>query len=192
MTSFILQSVNTPGDGNCFYYSFLQCLLEKQISKEEVLQFKSNLASSLSPMSLLPFLKEEVQLIISKQVENHPELKKLVETDFDEAIQHHDINQLLVRILNHFKMQLEADGIWPEDWAQQYCAKYHKVNILVYIDSCKLFSPIFSIVEDWPVIILYNKSNLHWESGILIVKRENEPDKIYWKYSYNVVKNLIT
>jgi len=188
---YIIQPISTPGDGNCFFYAFLTCLLERNSTKEEVLKCKENCSSLLTQYTLLPYCKEEVQFIISKSVENDKDCKELVEKNFDESINHPTINLLLQQILNNFKQHILTDGIWPEDWAQQYCGKLHKINIVVYMDSCKKMLPIFSIVEEWPTIILFNRSNLHWEAGVIIVKREGQEDKIIWKHSYQNIKNLL-
>lgn len=191
MTQYIIQSIHTPGDGNCFYYAFLQCILEKQVTKEEVNTFKLKCSSLLTEMTMLPFCKEEVKYIVSKAVESNKELSELVEHKFDESINHPEINKLLQTILHNFKLHISLDGVWPDDWAQQYIAKIHKVNILVYMDSCRKFSPIFEVVNEWPFILIFNKGNSHWESGIVISKKEGEQDKIIWKHSYENIKSLL-
>jgi hypothetical protein len=152
---------------------------------------KTNCASLLTPYTLLPYCKEEVRCIVSKAVETNEELKKLVESDFDKSVEHPEINNLLQQILTSFKIHISTDGIWPDDWAQQFCGKIHKVNIIVYMDSCKLFTPIYPIVEEWPVIILFNRSNLHWEAALIIIKKEGSEDRIFWKQSYENVKHLL-
>ena len=190
-SNIIIQSIQTNGDGNCFFYAFLTCLLERIPTKEEVMKCKINCATLLSPYTLLPYCKEEVRCIVSKAVENDEELKKIVETDFDKSIERNEINNLLQQILSSFKIHISTDGIWPDDWAQQFCGKIHKVNIIVYLDSCKMFTPIFEIVEEWPVIVLFNRHNLHWEAAVIIIKKEGSEDRIFWKQSYENIKKLI-
>lgn len=191
MTQYIIQSIQTPGDGNCFYYAFLQCILERQVTKEEVLSFKIKCSSFLTEKTLLPYCKEEVKYILSKAIESNKELSDLIENNFDESINQPEINNLLQQVLQSFKNHILLDGVWPHDWAQQYCAKIHKVNILVYMDSCGKFTPIFEIEKEWPFILIFNKGNSHWESGVVICKKENESDKIIWKHSYENIKNLL-
>jgi hypothetical protein len=191
MSEFIIQSIQTPGDGNCFYYAFLQCLLEKQVIKEEVNTFKLKCSTLLTEMTFLPYCKDEVKYIVSKAVELNKELSDLVENKFDESINEPEINKLLQTILHNFKLHISLDGVWPDDWAQQYIAKIHKVNILVYMDSCKKFTPIFEVEKEWPFILLFNKGNTHWESGVVICKKNGEKDKIIWKHSYENIKSLL-
>jgi hypothetical protein len=191
MSQYIIQSIHTPGDGNCFYYAFLQCILERQITKEEVIHFKTKCASLLTEMTLLPYCKEEVKYILAKAVESNKELSELIENKFDESVNHPEINKLLFQVLQSFRHHIALDGVWPDDWAQQYCAKIHKVNILVYMDSCGKFTPIFELEKDWPFILIFNKGNSHWESGVVIQKKESENDKIIWKHSYENIKSLL-
>lgn len=191
MSSLILQPIHTSGDGNCFYYSFLQSYFERPINKEEVLYFKQKLSNELTLEKVLNHIKNELLIRIFEIVQHNKELEILVETDFEKSIENSTIKTIVQTIITNFKTHLLKDGDWAEDWAQQYCAKELKCNILVYLDSCNKFNPIFEINKNWPSIILYNRSNLHWETAVFIFKAEGQPDKFIWKFNEDFMSKLI-
>ena len=191
MVQFIIQPVQTSTDGNCFYYSLLQCYFEKPIAKENVIHFKQTIASNLTLEKVLTYIKDELKIRLFQLINNDKNLELLLETKFEESLTHPSITVHVETILNYFKHHIFNDGIWAEDWAQQYCGKVLKCNIFAFLDTCNKLTPIFEPNPNWPVIILINKLNLHWESSFIMVRKEGEEDKIIWKHSINNLQSLL-
>lgn len=185
-TSFTLQPVQTPSDGNCFFYAFFQALYGKHIDKQQILDFKQSLKNQLSIQNILTYLKDEVKIIILKLTEQDKTLNQILERDFDSRL--HLVQPLLEHIQTQFQNHISQDGVWPEDWAQQFCAKIYNVNIIVYMDTCNKLTPIHTINPNLPCIILFNKNNSHWETGIIKINKSNT---IFSKFTYNTIKNLL-
>lgn len=159
-----IQPISTPGDGNCFYHAIYQAIHNKPSTKEDILLFKQQISQQVTLSNLL-LLGHEFQAILYKCLEANKELQEFVDKDFALSLQHPDILEFIDSILPKFKEHIQTDGVWPNDWAQQFCSLCLKYNIIVYMSDCKKMSPIFPIEPKYNCILLFNKQNIHWETG---------------------------
>lgn len=166
-----IQPISTQGDGNCFYHAIYQAIYNKPSTKETILEFKKELSNQVTLSNLL-LLGHEFQVILYKLLESNKELQEFVDKDFALALQHPDILEFIESILPKFKEHIQTDGVWPNDWAQQFCSLCLKYNIIVYLHEARRISPIFQINPKYNCIVLFNKQNTHWETAQLQLRNK--------------------
>ncbi len=188
LSSYKLKVASTSGDGNCFYTAVFQCLNECTPSKEEILNFKKKISESITPANFLHYLNNEIKIYLSGHFEKEKELDELIQKDLIQALHNPVIHKALEPIYFMIKEHILKDGSWANEWAQQYTGKIHNVNIIVVVDTCNKFTPLYELNEEWSSIILINRFNTHWESCCL---QKIDEDKIWWKTSYESIKKLL-
>ncbi len=192
MYSIHIQPISTPGDGNCFYHAVYQAIYAKQATKETILSFKYELSQQITLSNLL-LLGHEFQAILYKCLETNKELQEFVDKDFALSLQHPDILEYIDSILPKFKEHIQTDGIWPNDWAQQFCSLCLKYNIIVYLHESKKMTPISPIIQKYNCILLFNKCNTHWETAQIQLrnKETNTIEKTGTVCSYDIIQKYL-
>jgi len=167
-----LQPISTTGDGNCFYHAVYQCIYNKKATHSDILRFKLELSQQVTLSNLL-LLGHEFQAILYKCLDANKELQEFVDKDFALSLQHPDILEFIDSVLPRFKEHIQADGVWPNDWAQQFCSICVRYNIIAYMNECKKLYPIFPIETKYNCIVLFNKHNNHWESAQIQLRKKD-------------------